>query len=421
MRHTDAGPSSPLRGRPADDVADPAFWALPERERADAFARLRAAGGPRFVPGHGRDEGFYAVVRHADVMTASTSPQLFASEPSVTTPPPPAWVRAVFGDSMVNLDGDRHTELRRIVQRAFTPRRVALIEESISRVARTVVDDVLARGSGDVVSTIAAPVPTHVICEMMGIPPERRGWVLAQVDGSTELIGVEGAGRRRLRVPGRNLAALVRLHLLVRRIGRDRRARPAGDLVSDLVSAEVGGDRLDGRRLGAFFSLLLVAGIETTRNAVAHGVRLLSEHPDQRALLLSDLDRHLDGAVEEILRVSTPIVQFRRNVAGDTELGGTPLPAGARVVLFYASANRDEAVFTDPDRFDITRRPNPHLAFGGTGPHYCLGAHLARRELRTLFRELLERAPGIRTTGPAETVPSSFDHRIRRLPFTVDR
>ncbi|OLL73643.1 putative cytochrome P450 hydroxylase [Pseudonocardia sp. Ae263_Ps1] len=121
VRHTDAGPSSPLRGRPADDVADPAFWALPEQERADAFARLRAAGGPRFVPGHGRDEGFYAVVRHADVMTASTSPQLFASEPSVTTPPPPAWVRAVFGDSMVNLDGDRHTELRRIVQRAFTP------------------------------------------------------------------------------------------------------------------------------------------------------------------------------------------------------------------------------------------------------------------------------------------------------------
>lgn len=404
------------------DVADPDFWALPEQERADVFAALRASGGPRFVvpPGADRARGFYAVVRHADVVTASTSPDVFASEPGVTTPVPPAWVRAVFGDSMVNLDGLRHSELRRIVQRAFTPRRIGLIEESIRRTCTAIVDDVVAQGSGDFVRTVAAPLPTHMISEMMGIPEERRGTVLAQVDGSTELIGVEGSQRRRLRVPGRNLAALVRLHLLVRRIGADRRRHPTGDLVSDLVNAEVRGERLDGRRLGAFFSLLLVAGIETTRNAISHVLRLLTEHPDQRALLLSDLDAHLDGTVEEVLRYSTPITQFRRNVVRDCVLGGTAMPAGSQVVLFYASANRDERVFTDPDRFDITRGPNPHLAFGGTGPHYCLGANLARQELRTLYRELLVRVPDIRMVGTPEMLPSSFDHRIRRMRFAVD-
>ncbi|MDN5920586.1 MAG: cytochrome P450 [Pseudonocardia sp.] len=402
------------------DLADPSFWALPETARAEALAALRQLDRPQFfAPGGDRAQGFHALVRHADIVEASTSPELFASEPSVTTPPPPRWVRTVFGDSMVNMDGRRHTDLRRIVQKAFTPRRISLIEESIRRICAEIVDDVASRGQGDFVQTVAAPLPTHVICEMMGIPRERRGMVMAQVTGSTELIGVEGAQRRRLRVPGRNLAALTRLHMLVRSIGAQRRRNPAGDLISDLVAAQVDGDRLDGRQLGAFFSLLLVAGIETTRNAITHGLRLLTAHPDQRDLLLSDLDLHLDRAVEEMLRFSTPIVQFRRNVVRDCEFRSATFRAGERVVLFYASANRDERVFADPERFDITREPNPHLAFGGTGPHYCLGAFLARQELRTLFRELLVRVPQIRASGEPEFVPSNFDNRIRRMPFAT--
>jgi cytochrome P450 len=406
-------------GRPAD-LAAPSFWACPEADRLAAFARLRAGDSPPFVQRPGTGGGFHALLRHDEVVAASKDADLFSSEPSATTPPPPRWVRAVFGDSMVNMDGPRHAALRRIVQQAFTPRRVALIEESIGRICAELVDDVLARRSGDFVATVAAPLPTYVICDMLGIPPHRRRAVLAQVTGATDEIGVEGEQRRRLRLPGRNLAALARMHLLVRVLGARRRRRPTGDLISSLVTADVDGERLGGRQLGAFFSLLLVAGIETTRNAVAHGLRLLGENPEQRALLVSDLDRHLDGAVEEMLRCSTPITQFRRNVTRDCQWRGTTLRAGDEVVLFYASANRDERVFPDAGTFDIRRAPNPHLAFGGTGAHYCLGAHLARTQLRILFRELLTRAPGIRMVGEPTYVPSSFDNRIRRLVYTVD-
>jgi cytochrome P450 len=183
------------------------------------------------------------------------------------------------------------------------------------------------------------------------------------------------------------------------------------------VTANVDGSRLSSRELGAFFSLLLVAGVETTRNTIAHGLVLLAEHPAQRELLLSDFDRYASGFVEEVVRYCSPIIQFRRTVARDYELNGHPLRAGDEVVLFYPSANRDEEVFAEPDTFDITRTPNPHVGFGGGGPHFCLGASLARQELTVLFRELLTRLPDLRTTGAPELVPSSFDNRVGRLPF----
>ena len=176
---------------------------------------------------------------------------------------------------------------------------------------------------------------------------------------------------------------------------------------------------LGARELGAFFSLLLVAGVETTRNTIAHGLVLLAGHPEQRALLLSDLDRYMPGFVEEVVRHSSPIIQFRRTVARDHDLNGYPLRAGDDVVLFYTSANRDEAVFARPDAFDITRSPNPHVGFGGGGPHFCLGASLARQELTVLFRELLTRLPEVRATGAPQLVPSSFDNRVGRLPFAT--
>lgn len=394
-------------------LAEPAFWERPEAQRQDTFARLRALDRPAFVPAAGG--GYWALVRHDDVIAASRDAELFSSEPAVTTPEPPRWVRAVFGDSMVNMDGPRHRSLRSIVQKAFTPRRIATITDGIGASATSIVDEVLTNRPTDFVAAVAAQLPVRVICTMMGIDPADQAWVLAQITDSTEFIGVR---RPLLRLPGQNLRALARLHLLVRRVGRERRREPTDDLVSALVTADVDGERLSGRQLGAFFSLLLVAGIETTRNAIAHGLGLLTAHPDQRELLLSDLDRYLPTAVDEMVRVASPIRQFRRRVTRDEQWRGHPLRAQDRVVLFYVSANADERVFPDPTTFDITRTPNPHVGFGATGHHYCLGANLARLEMRLLFGELLRRLPDVRSVGEPDLAPSSFDHRVLRMPFT---
>jgi len=209
------------------------------------------------------------------------------------------------------------------------------------------------------------------------------------------------------------------MHRLVAKVAHDRRRHPADDLISTLVNADVDGRHLTVRELGAFFSLLLVAGVETTRNAIAHALKLLTNHPEQKSLLLSDLDRWVAGTVEETIRYASPIIQFRRTLAHDYEMNGQMLPAGADVMLFYNSANRDDHVFRAPDTFDISRQPNPHVGFGGGGPHYCLGAYLARHEMAVLFRELFGRLPSIRSTGEPELVPSSFDNRVKRLRFVV--
>lgn len=401
------------------DLADPAFWSLPRSARLAAFAHLRTLPGPvRFGEAAGRP--FHALVRHADVAGASRRPRDFASAPGVTTPEPAAWAKALFGNSMVNLDGAGHADLRRIVGRSFTPRLLAAAEENVREVARRIVDEMIARypsrgTAADFVPAVASRMPFEVICDLMGVPAEMRASIAARIDRASENVGV----RRGLRVPGRGVAALARMQWEMARLGRERRLRPADDLVSALVAADVDGRGLTGRQLGAFFSLLLVAGVETTRNAIAHGLDLLTAHPEQRALLESDFDRYADGAVEEIVRHSTPIIQFRRTVATECELGGHRFLPGEKVVLFYASANRDEAVFTDPDVFDITRDPNPHLGYGGGGPHYCLGAHLARQEMKALFRELLTRAEGLRAVGEPGLVDSSFDNRVRSMPFAL--
>jgi cytochrome P450 len=205
---------------------------------------------------------------------------------------------------------------------------------------------------------------------------------------------------------------------VVARVGRDRRRAPGDDLISALVTADIDGRRLNARELGSFFTLLLVAGVETTRNTIAHGLHLLTVHPEQRELLVGDFDRHAAGFVDEVVRFTSPIIQFRRTVAVEHDLDGAVLRVGDDVVLFYNSANRDESVFAEPDTFDLTRRPNPHVGFGGGGPHFCLGTALARQELTVLFRELLTRLPDIRSTAAPELAASNFDNRVTRLPFT---
>ncbi|MBW1600609.1 cytochrome P450 [Streptomyces sp. JJ66] len=394
---------------------DPRFWHQPPAAQHAAFAALRRLEAPARLtdPATGRD--VYALVRHAHVVEASRTPRVFVSAPGVTTPEPARWVRALFGDSMVNLDDPEHARLRRTVSRAFSPRVLADAERDIDTVCARTVDAMIAERPADFVTAVASRVPFEVICTMMGIPDRYRPEILARVNHASENIGV---ARSRLRVPGKGLRALARMRWMIGRLARERRRHPTGDLVSALVHADLDGQALTARQLGAFFSLLMVAGVETTRNALAHGLTLLTDHPRQRALLAADFERHAEGAVNEIVRHATPIIQFRRTVATEYAIGGRLLRPGDKVVLFFASANRDETVFPDPHTFDITRAPNPHLGYGGGGPHYCLGAHLAKREMTALLRELLTRTPDIRATAPPVLAPSTFDHRVRSLPFT---
>ncbi|MBT2395920.1 cytochrome P450 [Streptomyces sp. ISL-100] len=417
---TQASTQHMLRAHNAD-LADPLFWQLPRSERLKAFALLRGLDAPvRF--GESPGNGFYALVKHADVMEASRQPRQFASAPGVTTPEPAAWAKAVFGNSMVNMDGSEHATMRKIVSRAFTPRLLAAAEEDIRAVARRVVDEMIDRRPHDFVTSVASRMPFEVICNLMGIPERYRPEIADRVNHASENVGVKRGLRARLRVPGRGLRALAHMQLVMAKLARERRRRPTDDLISALVRADVdgAGQSLSSRQLGAFFSLLLVAGVETTRNAIAHGLALLTEHPEQRDLLVSDFDRYADGAVDEIVRHSTPIIQFRRTVVAECALGGREFHPGEKVVLFYASANRDEAVFTHPDVFDITRDPNPHLGYGGGGPHYCLGSHLARQEMKALFHELLTRPRDLRAVGMPELVDSNFDNRVRALRFAFD-
>ncbi|MER7998112.1 cytochrome P450 [Streptomyces sp. NPDC095613] len=423
--HSTTAPVRPVparkehRERP--NLTDPSFWQLPHVARAEAFARLRQFDEPQYFverPGSRwrSERGFHALVTHADVVEASRNAQVFASAPGATTPEPARWVRALFGDSMVNLDAPRHTQLRRIVSRAFTPRILNRTEEDIHAVATRIVDDLLASRPDDFVTAVASRMPFEVICNLMGIPEHERPGILDQVNRASGDIGVARDARARLRMPGQGLLALARMQGMIANLGRERRRAPTDDLISALVRADIDGQALTGRQLGAFFSLLMVAGVETTRNAIAHGLDLLSRHPEQRELLLSDFERYADGAVEEIVRYSTPIIQFRRTVTQDHRMNGHDFRRGDKVVLFYASANRDEAVFPDPDAFDITRSPNPHVGYGGGGPHYCLGTYLAKLEMKALFGELLTRVPQLRSAGDPVLVPSNFDNRVRSMP-----
>jgi len=403
------------------DLVGMEFWGRPPAERYAAFARLRELGEPVYfaeprVPLVRSGKGFYALVRHADVLTASRNAKVFSSEPAATSPEPPPWLAAIFGTPMVNMDDPRHARLRRIVSRAFSPKMLTKIENDIQITATKIVDDLRP---GDFVSQVAARLPINAICSMMGIPERTRPYVLQRIDAMTEYSGVRGslASPRTLRLLAGNLKAIVDLHRLVARLGKARLEDPQDDLVSALVNANVDGERLSVKELGSFFDLLLVAGNETTRNALAHGIKLFTDHPDQRAYLLEDFESRIGPAIEEIVRYVSPIIQFRRTLTEDFELGGHQFHQGDKVVLFYLAANRDPEVFPDPDRFDITRTPNPHVGFGGPGPHLCLGANLARMELKIMFRELFTRHPGIHTTGEPELLLSNFDNGVVRQPF----
>jgi methyl-branched lipid omega-hydroxylase len=401
------------------DLSDTAFWGLPLAERASAFALLRAQG-PQFyaepeVPFSEKGPGYYALVRHADVAEASRHPEVFCSGRGATNIADlPAEFNEYFG-SMINMDDPRHARLRRIVSRAFSPRMIAKFEADVRRAATAIVDDLLVTGPCDFVPNVSARLPLKIICDMTGIPDDRYEMVLANTNiilsGSDPEFLSEDLDVAVTQILGAGQA----LADLVTGLAAARAQAPAEDLVSALVTANIDGEQLTTAELASFFILLVVAGNETTRTALSHALMLLTEFPEQRALLLADLEARLEGAVEEVVRHASPVIFMRRTLTQDYTMNGQDYREGDKVVLFYYSANRDETVFADPERFDITRSPNPHLGFGGAGPHFCLGAHLARRELTVMLRELLTRVPGI-TAGEPDRLLSSFVNGIKRLP-----
>jgi cytochrome P450 len=402
------------------DLSDNAFWSLPLADRAAAFAQLRAQGRPPFfaepeTPFSEVGPGYYALVRHADVVEASRHPDVFSSARGATSIPDlPVEFNEYFG-SMINMDAPRHARLRRIVSRAFSPRVVAKFEDDVRVAAATIVDDLLATGPCDFVSHVAARLPLKIICDMMGIPDDQYEMVLANTNIILSGADPEFMSEDLNEAVTQLLGAGAALAGLVTDLATARAEAPTDDLVSALVTANIDGEQLTSAELASFFILLVVAGNETTRNALSHALMLLTEYPDQRALLLADLENRLGGAVEEIVRYASPVIFMRRTLTRDYAMNGQDYCEGDKVVLFYYSANRDESVFADPERFDITRSPNPHVGFGGAGPHFCLGSHLARRELTVMLRELLTRVPDI-TAGEPDRLLSSFINGIKRMP-----
>jgi methyl-branched lipid omega-hydroxylase len=407
------------------DLSETVFWGLPLAERAATFAELRGLERPVFfaepeTPFTEKGPGYYALVRYADVVEASRNTEVFCSGKGATNIPDlPAEFNEYFG-SMINMDDPRHARLRRIVSRAFSPRMIARFEDDVQLVAASVVDDLLVTGPCDFVPNVAARMPLKIICNMTGIPDDQFEMVLANSNiilsgGDPEFLSEDPE-----EAVGRLLGAAEALNGVVTGLAAERASAGglADDLVSALVTANIDGEQLTSTELASFFILLVVAGNETTRNALSHAIMLFTEHPEQRALLLADLDGRLEGAVEEIVRYVSPVTWMRRTLTRDYQLNGQDYLEGDKVVLYYSSANRDEAVFADSERFDITRSPNPHVGFGAPGPHFCLGAHLARRELRVMLRELLTRVPDIAVAGEPDRLLSSFVNGIKRLPCT---
>jgi methyl-branched lipid omega-hydroxylase len=402
----------------ADEInlSDPLLWTAPEEIRNAAFGTLRRERPAAFFEEPTYESipsgpGYWGLTKHDDVVFASRHPELFASGNGTNIGTLPAELNEMLG-SMINMDSPRHTKMRRLVNKGFTPRMVARIEDHVHEIARQCIEDIAGKGTCDFVTEVAAPMPLRIICDMLGIPREDTPFILEQTN---HLLGA--ADPEYNSTIEEALSGGWSMWNYAQELGAQRLANPQDDITSALMQAEVDGERLTAAEFGSFFVLLCSAGNETTRNAIAHGLLELTRHPDQRKLLLEDPDAHIPGAVEEIVRYSTPVIHFRRTATQDIELpsGRAAIKAGEKVVLWYTSANRDEEVFDRPDEFEVQRTPNDHLGFGGGGPHFCLGANLARREVRVLFEELFRVLPDIEVVGEPNMLQSNFVHGIKHL------
>ena len=406
------------------DLSDRDFWLRPPAERHAVFDLLRRERPFAFfaepeIPGLELGPGYYAVTRHADLEAISSQPAIFCSgEGAVSITDVPADLNEFYG-SLISMDDPRHAKIRRIVSKVFTPRMLEQLVGSVQEIVVDVLDKArrtaeAGDGTIDVVADIAAPIPLRVICDMMGVPDEDRALVLAKSNivlsgGDPELIEDQDDPLTAFLEAGMALAGLME------RMAAERVEHPTDDLTSALVRAEVDGETLSHQEIASFFILLVVAGNETTRTAISQGVLALSEHPEQRARWMADPEL-TRTAVEEIVRWVSPVTWMRRTATQDVEIDGHPFAAGNKFLLFYAAANRDPEVFADPQVFDLGRDPNPHVGFGGHGPHFCLGAHLARREIAVTFQELFARLPDLEVAGPPDRLRSSFVNGLKRLP-----
>ncbi len=403
------------------DLSDSAFWGRSPAERDAAFAQLRALDQPPFfaepdTPFAEKGPGYYALVRHADVTEASRNPEVFCSGRGATQiVDVPDEFNEYFG-SMINMDDPRHSRLRRIVSRSFTPRMIQKFEDDVQRAAEQVVTELLEAGPCDFVQHVAARLPLKIICDMMGIGDAHYAMVLRNSNTILSGFDTELVSEDLDEALSQIFAAAEELRALVSDLAATREGHPTDDLVSALVNANIDGERLTGQELASFFILLVVAGNETTRNAISHALWLLTEFGGQRALLQEDFEARIGGAVEEIVRYTSPVIFMRRTLTRDHTMGGHDYAQGDKAILFYWAANRDESVFRNATEFDITRHPNPHLGFGGPGPHFCLGAHLARREITVMLRELMRRVPDIRASAEPDRLLSAFINGIKRMP-----
>ncbi len=371
---------------------------------------------------HGRDimrteqRGYWALTRHADVVEVSLDQGRFSSERGTVIPSDiPDERVAQLRLWMINQDAPNHTKLRKLVNKGFTLRMINAMEAHIQALSTEIIDSVARKGECDFVASIASELPLLVIAELVGCPVEDRAKLF---HWSNQMIGFEDP---ELANEVGAADTMLELFEYAGHLAARRRADPRDDLTSVLVNAEVDGQRLDDLSFNMFFILLILAGNETTRNAISGGMLAFSEHRDQWEKLRADRSL-LPTATEEILRYVSPVISMRRTATCDTEIGGRKIRENDKVVMFYPSANRDAAVFGDPDQMDITRDPNPHLAFGW-GPHFCLGASLARGEIRSIFTQLLDRLPDIEVCGEIRRLRSSGVSSIKSMPvrFTAER
>lgn len=403
------------------DLSDPEFWLKDRSFREGAFKTLRDESPFHFFEERVIEDapfppgpGYRAITRHDDIWHISRNPQLFCSGKGSNIGDLPVEMNEFFG-SMINMDDPKHFRLRNIVSRGFTPKEITRVEEQVKNRAEKLVTDLFERfpnGECDFVEEVAAPLPLAIICDMMGIPEEDHKQIFHWTNvilgvGDPEFVG---SYEDLMRVA-------LEMFTYAQNLGQSRIDSPQDDVTSAMMNAVVDGERLTAQEFGSFFILLVVAGNETTRNAISHGMKLLTDHPDQRKLWFDDFDTHTKTAVEEIVRYATPVIHFRRTVTEDTELSGQKLSAGDKVVMFYASGNRDERVFDDPYKFDVTRTVTPaQVGFGAGGPHFCLGANLARREIAVMFDEIRRRMPNLRITGEPAYLQSAFINGIKRMP-----
>lgn len=362
-------------------------------------------------PGSTVRKGFWVLTRYDDVSAASRDQKLFSSYeggPIIWDFEGPYLERQRA--SLMGMHSDRHMQFKRLIVPAFAPRVLAAFEPLVETVAREIIDDIAARGECEFIMEVASRLPVYTFCKILGVPDEDRNLIFRL---GNALADVEGHG-------GDQEPVLAELFLYANQLAERKRLAPDNSMMSMAVNGTVDGDRLADDEVAMFFVVMSIAGHETTRSTAAHFIRLMNEHPDQYTLVVADPDKYLPNAIDEVLRHAPPVIQFRRTATADTELGGHPIAKGDKVYLSYPAANRDPAIFEDPERFDILRaNAGRHLSFG-IGPHICLGARLAKTQLFHLLKQIVTRIPDIRMSGENEYLRSVWFNAIMKMPVRFE-